>query len=326
MPGGHRDAAWRRSGSRTAAGSTLDFAAGDAVVCPGYGGAQGIFFVMSDLLGDNLLYGSVSSYQGRRSRQHLFEPECHRDLPEPVAAGELGHRRVPDQEPELRGRPRRRVRARPPTASLGVLRYPLTRFTRVEGTIVIEHSDRSDFTLPVDEPRRIGLDRVALPELRSRQLPLDPERADRWRPLSSLTAGVSSDFTNSRLRQLSGRPATGGTTSGWGGRAPGRSVPTASTAAATGRGGSTSVAPSVFADIPEFGYIVGSRAFMFNQEVRFPILTHLTLGTPFGDLDLPEIQGGAFTDVGQARRSPPPPTVALLGQLRRLVSAWRWVR
>ena len=37
---------------------------------------------------------------------------------------------------------------------------------------------------------------------------------------------------------------------------------------------------------------------MFNQELRIPLLTHLTLGTPFGDLDLPEIQGGFFTDVG----------------------------
>ena len=39
---------------------------------------------------------------------------------------------------------------------------------------------------------------------------------------------------------------------------------------------------------------------MFNQEFRFPLLTHLTLGTPFGDLDFPEIQGGLFTDVGKA--------------------------
>ncbi len=39
---------------------------------------------------------------------------------------------------------------------------------------------------------------------------------------------------------------------------------------------------------------------MFNQELRLPLLTHLTLGTPFGDLDLPEIQGGFFTDIGKA--------------------------
>ena len=52
---------------------TLDFAAGDAVVIPGYGGAQGFFFVASDLLGDNLLFGSVGSFQGRRARQHRRE-------------------------------------------------------------------------------------------------------------------------------------------------------------------------------------------------------------------------------------------------------------
>ena len=51
---------------------------------------------------------------------------------------------------------------------------------------------------------------------------------------------------------------------------------------------------------PQFGYILGSSAWMANQEVRFPLLTHLTLGTPLGDLDFPEIQGAFFTDVGKA--------------------------
>ncbi len=50
---------------------TLDFAVGDAVFVPGYGGAQGIAFLMSDLLGDNLVFGSLSSFQGRGSRERL---------------------------------------------------------------------------------------------------------------------------------------------------------------------------------------------------------------------------------------------------------------
>jgi hypothetical protein len=45
---------------------------------------------------------------------------------------------------------------------------------------------------------------------------------------------------------------------------------------------------------------------MFNQELRFPILTHLTLGLPFGDWDLPQIQGGLFTDIGKATYSTTP--------------------
>ena len=39
---------------------------------------------------------------------------------------------------------------------------------------------------------------------------------------------------------------------------------------------------------------------MLNQELRFPILTHFTLGTPFGDVGFPEVQGGLFVDVGKA--------------------------
>jgi hypothetical protein len=45
---------------------------------------------------------------------------------------------------------------------------------------------------------------------------------------------------------------------------------------------------------------VGTRAYMLNQELRFPLLTYLTLGTPFGDVTFPEIQGGLFADVGKA--------------------------
>ncbi len=64
---------------------------------------------------------------------------------------------------------------------------------------------------------------------------------------------------------------------------------------------------------PQFGYILGSHAFMLNQEIRFPVLTRLDLGTPFGDINLPEIQAGAlFADVGKATY-PAPAERALLG-------------
>ena len=89
---------------------TLDFAAGDAVVIPGYGGAQGIFFAASDLLGDNVLLGSLSSYQGRRLGSIFSNLSGDRGLHQPVASGELGHRRLPHQEPQLRRRPGRLLR------------------------------------------------------------------------------------------------------------------------------------------------------------------------------------------------------------------------
>ena len=96
----HRAAA---RGSRTGRRLTLDFAAGDAVFIPGLRRRPGVFFVMSDLLGDNLLFGSLASFQGR----HLGSIFANINatavyLNQPTR--QLGIRGLPDQGPELRGR------------------------------------------------------------------------------------------------------------------------------------------------------------------------------------------------------------------------------
>ncbi len=276
---------------------TLDFAAGDAVLVPGYGGAQGIFFVMSDLLGDNQLYGSVSSFQGRRLGSilsNLSGTALYLNRSRRVNWG-IGAFRTKGRSFEAD-----QVVAYEEVAYgvLGVLRYPLTRFTRVEATTVLERSDRTDFTLLVDEPRRIGwIASHYLSYVRDNSLWIPTGPIDGGR--LSVTAGVSSDFSNSRF---DGYLVSGdwrkyfrlGRRSAWAVRAFGyysggdrpRRINIGGTVALRG--------------YPQFGYIVGSRAFMLNQEVRFPVLTHLTLGTPFGDVDLPEIQAGAFTDIGRA--------------------------
>jgi hypothetical protein len=279
---------------------TLDFAAGDAVVIPGYGGAQGIYFVASDMLGDNVVFGSVSSYQGRRLGSilsNLSGTGVYLNQSRRVNWG-FGAFRTKSRNFEGDN-----VVSYDETAYgvIGLLRYPLTRFTRVEGTFVLEHSDRLDFTLPVDNPRREGwIASHYLSYVRDNALwlasgPIDGSRL-------ALTAGVSSDFSNSRFDSylLSGdwrHYFRMGKQSAWALRAYGfysggdrpRRVNIGGTLALRG--------------YPQFGYIVGSEAFMFNQEVRFPLLTHLTIGTPLGDLDLPQIQGGLFTDFGQARFS-----------------------
>jgi hypothetical protein len=276
----------------------LDLAAGSAAVVPGYGGSQGVFFVASDLLGDNLLFGSISSFQGRRFGSllaNLSATTIYLNRSRRVNWG-VGAFRTKSRYFEGD-----RVAAYDETAYgvLGTLRYPLTRFTRVEATTVIEHSDRIDFTLAVDEPRRVGwLASHYLSYVRDNSLwlPTGPIDGGSF----SVTAGLSSDFTNSRLDSylLSGdwrHYFRLGSRSAWALRAFGfysngdrpRRVNIGGTLGLRG--------------YPEYGYIVGSEAYMFNQEVRFPILRHLTLGFPFGDFDLPEIQGGLFTDVGKAR-------------------------
>ena len=276
---------------------TLDFAVGDAVLIPGYGGAQGAFFAMSDLLGDNLLFGSVSSYQGRRLGSilgNLSASAVYLNRSRRVNWG-VGAFRTKSRNFEGD-----RVVAYDETTygALGVLRYPLSRFSRVEGTFVIEHSDRVDFTLPVDEPRRVGwiashyASYVHDNALWIASGPIDGSRF-------SLTAGVSSDFSNSRFDsylvsadwrkyfRFSRRTTWALRGYGFysGGDRPRR----------TNIGGTLALR-----GYPLFGYIVGSQAYLFNQELRFPLLNHLTIGFPFGDLDLPEIQGALFSDIGKA--------------------------
>jgi hypothetical protein len=276
---------------------TLDFAAGGAEIIPGYGGAQGVFFVMSDMLGDNMLFGSLGSFQGRRLGSILSNINAsavYLNLSRRVNWG-IGAFRTKGRNFEGD-----RVVAYDETAygALGIIRYPLSRFSRVEGTFIAEHSDRVDFTLPVDQPRRVGwiashlLSYVHDNSLWVNSGPIDGGRL-------SLTGGLSNDFTNSRFDSYLvsadwRRYLRLGRRSAWalraygfysGGDRPRR----------TNIGGTLALR-----GYPLFGYIVGSRAIMANQEVRFPLLTHLTLGTPLGDLDLPEIQGAFFTDVGKA--------------------------
>jgi hypothetical protein len=276
---------------------TLDFAAGGAAFVPGYGGAQGISFLMSDLLSDNLLYGSIGSFQGRRlgsvfaniSASTIYVNQQRR-LNWGLGAFRTRSR---NYEGDL-------VVAYEELAygALGLLRYPLSRFSRVEGTAVLEHSDRVDFTLTVDEPRRVGWiasNYLSFVHDNSLWIPSGPIDGGRL----SVTGGISSDFTNSRFDSylLSGdwrRYFRLGRRSAYAIRAFGfysggdrpRRVNIGGTLGLRG--------------YPEFGYIVGTRAYMLNQEVRFPVLTHLTLGTPLGDIDFPEIQAGFFGDVGKA--------------------------
>ncbi|MBA2457904.1 MAG: PD40 domain-containing protein, partial [Gemmatimonadales bacterium] len=277
---------------------TLDFAVGDAVLIPGYGGAQGAFFAMSDLLGDNLVFGSLSSYQGRRLGSILENISA-------TAVYLNRSRRVNWGVGAFRTKSRNfegdRIVAydEKTYGALGILRYPLSRFSRLEGTFVVERSDRFDFTLPgVQDPRRIGWiasHYASYVHDNALWIPSGPIDGDRF----SLTAGVSSDFSNSRFDSYLvsadyRRYFRFGRHTAWalrgygfysGGDRPRR----------TNIGGTLALR-----GYPLFGYIVGSQAFMFNQELRFPLLTHLTLGTPLGDLDLPEIQGALFTDVGKA--------------------------
>ncbi|HEY8195391.1 MAG TPA: hypothetical protein VIG04_00325 [Gemmatimonadales bacterium] len=290
-------AAGAKSGEPYRRRMTLDFAAGDAVFIPGYGGAQGISFLMSDLLGDNLIFGSIGSFQGRQLGSVFAN----------ISASAVylnRHRRLNWGMGAFRTRSRNfegdQVVAYTEIAmgGLALLRYPLSRFSRIEGTAVLEHSDRVDFTLQVDEPRRVGwLASHYLSYVHDNSLwipsgPIDGTRL-------TFTAGLTSDFTNSRFDSylLSGDWRRYFRT----GRRSTYAVRTLGFYSGGDRPKRINIGGTLgLRGYPEFGNILGSHAFMVNQELRFPILTHFTLGTPFGDIDFPEVQGGLFVDVGKA--------------------------
>ncbi len=276
---------------------TIDIAAGEIVAIPGFGGAQGAAVLMSDLLNDHLLFASVSSFQGSEfgsifsniNADVIYLNQSHRLN---WGIGAFRH-----QGANYEGE--RTVAYNEETAgAIGVIRYPLSRYNRVEASMVVEYSDRVDFTLPVDEFRRKGLITSHFVSfVRDNSLwtvtgPIDGGRL-------SLTAGVSSDFSNARFDsfllaadwrkylRLGSKSAFAVRAIGFysGGDRPRRIY----------MGGTSGMR-----GYPLYGRIVGSRAFMLNQEIRFPLLDYLTFGTPLGALRFPEIQGALFVDVGKA--------------------------
>ncbi len=276
---------------------TFDVAVGDAIFVPGWGGAQGFAFLMSDLLGDNLIFASIGSFQGRQLGSLVANINASAVYLNRERRLNWGFGAFRTKGRNFEGD---QVVSYNETAMgvMGLLRYPLSRFNRVEGTMVVEHSDRIDFTIPVDEPRRVGW--IASHYLsyvhdNSLWIPTGPIDGTRL----SLTGGISTDFTNSRFDnyllsadwrryfRLGQRSAYAVRTVAFysGGDRP-RRINIGGTLGLRG--------------YPEFGYILGSHAFMLNQEIRIPVLSHLSLGTPFGDLTFPEIQAGLFVDVGKA--------------------------
>ncbi len=274
----------------------LDFAAGEFVYAPRIGTGQGATFLVSDMLSDNLFFFNLSTYQGRQFK-NLFENisilGLYMNQTSRINWGVGGYRFKGNQyvgdfavayTEDVVG-------------AFGMARYPLSRFARIEGSLDVHHSDRFDFTLPVDNPRRKGwistqyLTYVHDNSLWTTTGPIDGHRI-------ALSAGIASDFTNARfdshtiigdVRQylrLSRRSALALRAFGFhsGGDRPER----------VNIGGTLGIR-----GYPNYGYILGAQAWMLNGELRFPLLDYFTLGTPIGAIRFPDFQGAFFVDAGK---------------------------
>src|SRR6266576_2025841 len=132
---------------------TLDFAAGDAFVAPGLCSAQGAVFLFSDMLGDHEVFFTLSSFQGQGLGNLLdnvngsvfYLNQAHR-INWGVGAFRLrgfffeGDLSTVFQETSA--------------GVLAQLRYPLSRFRRIEAVYSVEHSDRFDTWVVAGDWRR----------------------------------------------------------------------------------------------------------------------------------------------------------------------------
>src|SRR5256885_4869751 len=126
---------------------TLDFVAGDAVVAPGLGSAQGALFLVSDLLSDHQVYLELSSFQGNGLGSLLdnfngtvFYLNQSRRINWGAGAFRLRGLFFESDFSTLFQEKSAGVFAQ--------VRYPFSRFRRLEAEYRIEHSDRFDITRP----------------------------------------------------------------------------------------------------------------------------------------------------------------------------------
>jgi outer membrane protein assembly factor BamA len=309
---------------RTLEKISLDIAAADALVAPGYGAAQGAQFLLSDLLGDHILFASVSAAQMSRLS----------NLADSFSGGllylNLEHRLNWGAGLfRFQGRFRDVLFDIYDEASYGaqfVASYPFSRFRRVELQLAVQRSDRVDVEDAWDdgifgggsEQSRATRDLTRSGTLSSNFVsyvkdntlwlstgPIDGERLNVSAGLISCFAcEVPSPVTDQPVR----RPAAAEyfVLLGDYRRYFRTSLQSAYAVKAYGYfsdgaipGRSALGGPNRLRGYPYLS-LAGSRVWLVNQEWRFPILNRIDLAFPFGSLRLPGIQGATFFDAGSS--------------------------
>jgi hypothetical protein len=277
---------------------SLDFAAGDVLVAPGIGSAQGAVFLFSDLLSDHVVYAGISSYQGNdlgEVLENLNGVVFYLNQSRRINWG-VGAFRTRGVFYDLDLASRFFESA---VGAFAQVRYPLSRFQRLEGEYRIEQSERRDFFDPggtTEIQREAWLASNYLSYVKDNTLWLMTGPIDGARFV--LTGGLSNDITHGRfdswvLRvdarrylRTSLRSAIAVRAIGYyaGGDRPRR----------INLGGTW-----YLRGYPRQAYVVGSRAWLLNAEWRFPLTDFIAIGFPFGTARFPGLQGAMFTDLGR---------------------------
>ncbi len=277
----------------------LDIAAGGSDMAPGWGAAQGAQLLFTDMLGDHAVAASVSMYSrggdlgdvlSNLNGNVFYLNQKHR-----LNWG-LGAFRLSGIFYEQSFR---RVYEETTGGVYGTLRYPFSRFMRVEGQTRFEYSNRNDGESEaiVGDPRRRGFlvsNYLSLVGDNTLSLASGPIDGTRW----NVTAGVVGDVSHGVFENWLGSVDLR------------RYVRTSQQSAVALRAfayaseGTRPRAIQIGGSWMLRGYpryaVDGTRAWLANAEWRFPMMHFVTVGFPFGNFRLPQIQGAVFADLGQA--------------------------
>jgi hypothetical protein len=285
----------------------LDFAAGQAAFAPGFGSAQSVQFLATDMLGNHMLYLAVvaRNFSGLEDIFDSFAGQVmYLNLSRRVNWG-LGffrwNGRFVDQA-------FRDVYQEETVGGFFLASYPFSKFRRLELQTTLEYSDRVDvgdvlFIDPIsptlEEPvvrTRTGwivTNHLSYVKDNTLWLPTGPIDGVRW----NLSAGVATDLTAARAENYQLLVDFR--------RYFRTSLLTAYSVRLFGYFSDGAIperiaigGPYTLRLYPFLGF-VGSRVWMLNQEWRFPILHGVAFAFPFGTLRFPGIQGGVFLDLSQ---------------------------
>ena len=322
---------WEQSDSAATASSheydtfdkmTLEFAAADAAYAPGFGSSQGAQFLASDMLGNHIVFAGLSAtnfedvtnFIDNFSFSLLYLNLSHRVN---YGAGLFRfHGLFRDVSFD--------VYEEQSWGGYIMGSYPFSKFRRIELQLGLQKSDRVDiddgfesgFIRPStnlvdrDLTRRGVLSSNYLSYVKDNTLwlPTGPIDGERY----NISVGMVTCFVCRGVSDITEQEIERGAAAenwvaladyrryfrtslrsayavrGYGyysdGAIPGRAV----------LGG-----PHRLRGYPYYS-LAGSRVALLNQEWRFPLLTGLAVGFPFGTLRLPGIEGALFTDMGSS--------------------------
>jgi hypothetical protein len=282
---------------------SIDFAGGDALIAPGLGTAQGVQFLGSDMLGNHILFASISAVQGSRlnSVADAFAGQLrYLNLSRRLNLGGAIFR--------FRGEFRDVGFNRFYEETVGgffTASYPFSKYRRLELQFGLEHSNRHDQpdfvsvdtrTDQLDLTREAVLTRNFVTYVKDNTLwlptgPLDGERYNvtiglitdlsRARPEAFVAQADYRRYIRTSMYSSLALRAFGYWSDG---AIPGRAV----------LGGTHRLR-----GYPRYS-LAGSRVWFVNGEWRFPIFRQIAFQAPIGVLRFPGIQGGFFTDLGQS--------------------------